>query len=78
MISAILLPEGMLQGMLRMLLEWSLCVVTTGGGRAAVAPTDILCHISACCGLSGACALKLAVSAILYVDAVANNASSSR
>lgn len=52
--------------------------VTTGGGHAADAPTDILHRVSAHCGLSGACALELAVSTILDVDAAGNDASSGR
>lgn len=52
--------------------------VMTGSRRTANAPTNILCRVSACCGLSGACALELAVSAILDVDAAANDASSGR
>src|ERR1700734_753955 len=39
--------------------------VTTGAGRAPAAPADILRRVSARCGLSGTCALELAVSAKL-------------
>lgn len=52
--------------------------VTTGAGRAPAAPADILRRVSARCGLSGTCALELAVSAKLDEDAAVNDASSGR